>query len=314
MKYFIFDLQRFATTEIKANQSAVIDGVTYTALSDTVLNLDDAEKVTGIASGSVTATIEGNSAVQVTFDGSKAFDFSCTAEDDALGVTMQGKSVKFTSGTINCSADGLSATGEVSVTGFIAKILPFNLQLDIPDAGMNITLGDETKINAPEKVDATLTFPENIAEIVEGLKPLIAPLLNVDEDTANKIFEVLYKLVSSPTTAQLEGNFSWNQDAKKLVINKDSNIALNILDYNLSMAAKEGTVDGMSLFAQLTQEDAAVGAKFTPSTDTNAELDLKLYKSGSKICDGLLNITAGSIDIDILNGKNSVEKKYLCHV
>ena len=33
-----------------------------------------------------------------------------------------------------------------------------------------------------------------------------------------------------------------------------------------------------------------------------------MYKSGSKICDGLLNITAGSIDIDILNGKTSVEE------
>ena len=308
MNSFIFDLQRFATVTISKGNSQTFDGVTYTALSDAVLNQDSDGKISGIASGSVTATIEGSSAVQVTFDGTNAFDFSCEVEDDALAVTMQGKSVKFTSGIISCSSDGLFASGEVSVTGFIAKILPFNLKFDIPDTGMNITPDDETKITAPEEVNATLTFLENIAEIVESLKPLIAPLLNVDEDTANKIFNVLYKLVSSPTTAQLKGTFSWNQDEKKLIINQDSTLALNILDYDLSLTAKDGTVDGMSFFAQLSEDNAAAGAKFTPGTDQNASLDITLSKNSSKICDGVLNITAGSIDIDILNGKTNVEK------
>ena len=309
MKEFIFDLQRFAEVTISKGSSQTINGVTYTAVEDALLNLDYDKKVTGISKGSVKATIEGSSAVQVTFDSSdKAFDFSCEVEDDALVVGLQGKNVKFTSGTIYCSAESFSATGEVSITGYIAKILPFNLKFDIPDTGMNITPGDETKITAPEEVDATLTFPENIAETIESLKPLIAPLLNVDEDTANKIYDVLYKLVSSPTTAQLEGTFSWNQDAKKLIINKDSTLALNILDYDLSLTAENGNVDGMSFFAQISEGDAAVGAKFTPSTDENASLDITLEKNDSKIFDGVLNITAGSIDIDILNGKTNVEK------
>ena len=308
MSSFIFDLQRFATTTITAGDSLELDGIIYAAIDDAVLNRDNEGKVSGIASGKVVATLEDNPDVQVAFDGRQAFEFSCSAEDDALGVTVQGKSIKFTSGEINYSADGVSASGEVSVTGAFKSILPFNLKLDIPDTGLNVTFDGETTITAPEKVDATLTFPKNIAEIVEGLKPLIAPLLQVDEDTANKIFDVLYKLVSSPTTAQLQGTVAWNQDDKKLIINKDSNIALNILDYDLSLTAKDGTVDGMFFFAQLTQDDAAVGVKFTPSTDQNAALQIKLDKDGSKICDGLINITSGSIDIDILNGKTSVEK------
>ena len=71
MKYFIFDLQRFATTEIKANQSAVIDSVTFTAKENAVLNLDDNEKVSGIAGGKVVATLEDNPDVQVAFDGGR---------------------------------------------------------------------------------------------------------------------------------------------------------------------------------------------------------------------------------------------------
>ena len=311
MKYFIFDLQRFATSEIEADKSVTIDGVTFTAKENAVLNLDDNEKVSGIASGKVVATLENNPAVQITFDGTEPFNFSCAAEDDALAVSIQNRSIKFTAGEISCASENFSATGKVSVTGFIAKVLPCDITFDIPDTGLNITPGDETIITAPEAVDVTLTFSEDIATILENLKPLIAPLLNVDEDTANKIFDVLYKLVTSPTTAQIEGTVAWNQDEKKLIINKDSNLALNILDYNLNMTAKNGNVDGMSFFSQLTQGEPAFGAKFSPSTDANAELDLKLYKSGSQISDGLINIAAGSIDFDILNGKSSAEKNTL---
>ena len=56
MRYFIFDLQRFGITEIDANNSVPFDGVTYTAINNAVLNLDDAGKVLGIASGSCAAT------------------------------------------------------------------------------------------------------------------------------------------------------------------------------------------------------------------------------------------------------------------
>ncbi|MBR4642089.1 MAG: hypothetical protein IKO74_05120, partial [Selenomonadaceae bacterium] len=307
MNDFVFDLQRFATTEIKKDNSTTIDGVTYTAVEDAVLNLDSNNKVSGIASGSVTATLEGNSAVQVTFDGNKAFDFSCSADDDALAVTMQGKSIRFTAGAINCSAEGVSASGEVSLKGFIAKVFPFNLKLDIPDAGLNITFDGETKITAPEKVNVTLTFPESIAKAIAQFS-FVFTLLGVDTQTAQRIYNVLRKLVSSPTTAGLEGTFSWNQDDKKLTINQDSNLALNIIDYDLNMAAKNGSVDGMSFFAKFTQELGAFGAKFTPGTDENAVLNLKLDKNGSQILEGALNITAGSINIDIFNGNITFEK------
>ena len=57
MKDFIFDLQRFSEVTITAGDTYELDGVTYKAVSDSVLNLDDDGKISGIASGKVQATV-----------------------------------------------------------------------------------------------------------------------------------------------------------------------------------------------------------------------------------------------------------------
>ena len=88
MNDFIFDLQRFATTEIKKDNSTTIDGVTYTAVEDAVLNLDSDNKVSGVASGSVQAVVAGaENSPTVTFDTSDgAIDFTATGDGSVLTV------------------------------------------------------------------------------------------------------------------------------------------------------------------------------------------------------------------------------------
>ena len=301
---------------INTGESRNYDGVTYTATSDAVLNLDDAGKVSGIASGSVVAKLtDKDSSPQITFDGATPFDLSCidysSAFDvDTIQVKAHGTTINYTSGQINYKADGVSGAGEVSIAGMIANLLPFNVALNIPDAGMKIAFGDNNinTFSASEKVNATLTFPESLTVLLDNVKGLLGPLLKVDEDTVNKIYDLALKLVTSPTIAQLEGEVSWNKDEKKLGITKDSNLALNILDYSLSLAAENGNVDGLSFFFKLTGEDVALGARFTPSTDENASLHLKAAENNSQIYDGLINVTSGAVDLDIINAKISVEK------
>ncbi len=314
MSNFIFDLQRFdSTVTIASGQSQTIGDVTYRATSDAVLNLDDEGAVSGIASGVVVAQLtDADSSPQITFDGSTAFAFSCSSSDSALQVKASGTSISYTSGQVTYSADGFSGAGEVSVTGYMGNILPFDVVFDIPDSGIKFTFDSDnniTTLNADEKVNATLTFPESAATLIENIKPLIPVLLKVDEDTANRLYNIAVKLVSSSTTAQVQGVQSWNQNDKKLTLNQNSLLAFNVLDYDLSMTAEGGNVDGLSFFYQLTNgTELSAGARFIPNTDENAGLNLTFAKSGSQIYDGVLKVTSGAIDIDVVNTKASVEK------
>lgn len=87
MKYFVFNLQRFAGSEtISTGDSYSVDGVTYTATTDAVLNLDDDNKVSGLESGSVTAVVTGaKSSPEITFDASGgAINFTAVSDDDKI--------------------------------------------------------------------------------------------------------------------------------------------------------------------------------------------------------------------------------------
>ena len=76
MSNLFFDLQRFAATvadgkvTIPAGNTYTLDGITYMAIEDAQLNLDSNNKISGIASGKVTATVMQQSNPTVTFDAS----------------------------------------------------------------------------------------------------------------------------------------------------------------------------------------------------------------------------------------------------
>ena len=108
-----FDLQRFAVVvtdgqvTIPAGENYNSSGVTYTALDDASLNLDGG-KISGIASGKVTATVIGKNNPTVTFDASDgAIDFTATGSGSVLTVT-QLFPIEFISGDFTYKGNTLS--------------------------------------------------------------------------------------------------------------------------------------------------------------------------------------------------------------
>ena len=71
MENLIFNLQKFNEVTISSGATLTIDGVIYTAIDgDAKLNLEN-EKVSGISSGKVTATLsDSEDSPTVTFDSS----------------------------------------------------------------------------------------------------------------------------------------------------------------------------------------------------------------------------------------------------
>ena len=90
MDSFIFDLQRFAKVTISKGGTREFDGVTYKATSKAVLNLDSDGKVSGLKSGSVTATITGvTDSPTITFDATNsATNFTATSDGKVISATM----------------------------------------------------------------------------------------------------------------------------------------------------------------------------------------------------------------------------------
>ena len=114
MKKFIFDLQRFDTQIISAGQSVTIDGVTYKAVSDAQFNLDDAGKVSGLASGKVTAVVNGvENSPTITFDATDSATTFAASGEETLSVTLSGRTFRFKEGTATVKGDKVT-TGAVT--------------------------------------------------------------------------------------------------------------------------------------------------------------------------------------------------------
>ncbi|MBR4382344.1 MAG: hypothetical protein IKP64_02175, partial [Selenomonadaceae bacterium] len=109
MQRLKFDLQRFATQEISAGDTYTQNGLIYTAITDAVLNLDDDGKISGLESGKVQSTlINSENSPTITFDASDdEIKFSAT-ENDALAVTLNGRTFYFTEGTATVTSDKVS--------------------------------------------------------------------------------------------------------------------------------------------------------------------------------------------------------------
>ena len=135
---------------LTAGEIFTANGVNYTAGdSGATLTLDDDGNVSGISAGSIVATLADSSSPAITFDGSTAFSFACTAVDGALNVQAHGTSINFTGGNVTYSADGISAAG----TEFI-------ITHGDGDGSLNFIIknGDATIFSGNIKLDGALTF------------------------------------------------------------------------------------------------------------------------------------------------------------
>lgn len=89
MKNLIFDLQKFNEVTISSGETLTIDGIIFTALNgDAKLNLES-EKVQGISSGKVQATLsDSENSPIITFDSSDGkINFTATGNGENITVT-----------------------------------------------------------------------------------------------------------------------------------------------------------------------------------------------------------------------------------
>ncbi len=316
MDRFIFDLQRFDTVAINASESQTIDGVTYTATSDAVLNRDDAGKVSGLASGSVTAVVSGaETSPTITFDATDgAIDFTCTQDDGALKVRYKNHSLSYTSGSVTYSSKGVTfPKGNVGLTGTLGKIIPLYINVTIPESGLTgIFDGDKFNLASTNTVAVSVTFSEELKSMVESeafkgnIKVLAVAVLNLSDDSFEKLYDVLKQLVTTPTTLNLSGEFTYDRTDKSFSFAQDSKLDISILNYGINLAAVDGVLDGFKFYNEKTDDSISVGAKISPSSG-NGKLDFTLSENGKTLFKDVLKINSGLLTIDLTNAKLSLD-------
>ena len=259
---FIFDLQRFAAVTISAGDTREFDGVTYKAVEDAQLNLDDDNKVSGIASGSVQATItDAETSPTITFDASDgAFNFTAVT-DSTLNVGYNDVNIHYAGGALTYTANSIKIpAGEISVVG--TGDIPINATINFPAA-------------------ATTTFADGVISA------------NVD-DVSGEVSVYGMQLGS----LSIDGELSFNQTTREVSFAKDASINVNLPflnNFDISLTALDN-VGGIFAFST-----DPLGVKFTPNTGDGA-LGLVLSEDGTTKFDGELNCRAGSLIFGLTGG------------
>ncbi|MBR0290064.1 MAG: hypothetical protein IJQ82_13900, partial [Selenomonadaceae bacterium] len=256
MNSFIFDLQRFATVTILEGKSQTFDGVTYTALSDAVLNQDSDGKISGLASGKVQATVtDSDDSPTVTFDASDgAIDFTATSEGEIISSTMV-LPLEIISGefTFNGSTLAISAGSDLAI---VNERDGYSLRNE------NHFVYDSTYIFS----GATMTS---------------------DSQQVNSHFA----LSDGTNTRELDlvqlGKVINNFTERGFTLVKGSSEVMNIGDYKLTATARDND-------AGLNISLGADGITLVPNTNDGA-LNVSLTRGDTEIISGDLECTSGSI-------------------
>ena len=279
--------------------------MTYTAVTDAQLNLDSDNKVSGIASGKVTAVVTSlKNSPTVTFDGTKPLDFTCAVDGDKLKVTCAGSSVGYTSGNVTYSGSGVTfQSGTVGLAGMIANLIPYSVNLKVPTAGVSVTFsGDNLNLKSPDTVTATLNLPKGLSVLLEGLKSVLPSLLKVSEPTFEKLYDVAQKLLTTETSIKFSGGANYNKETKSLSFAQDSSADINALGYEVNLKAVDGKLDGISFYYKKGGNDISAGAKIAASSG-DGKLKLDVLKNGVTLFNDLLKITNGTLTFDPINAK-----------
>ncbi|MBE8954926.1 MAG: hypothetical protein SR2Q5_04545 [Quinella sp. 2Q5] len=317
-----FDLQRFAETTdgqvtLKPSETFTLDGVDYTAnIEGAVLKATTTETdgvytttaITGIASSTVTATPAGKTDPAVNFVGDTAFNFTCTSDGDAIKVGYGDSSINYTTGVVVYSANGLTMpSGTLGMSGMIAGNIPFGVKLTIPRDGARLTFdGAKANFQTTETVKATVSFPEEIAQTLAALESMLPTILGIPEEAAAKLIAVATKLASDEFTVEITGSISYDPKSKVLELSDGSDLKVDILDYAISFGAQGGTIDGIKFFVDESGDTVAAGVQLKPSTDSEAVLTNSFVAKGIELFNGTLNLSEGSMSIDLIGGKLSV--------
>lgn len=314
MKFF-FDLQRFAEVTLLAGETYTLDGVTYTAITDVTITID--ENGATIAGGKVNVSIEGADIpveVDVT-DGSLSFD------------SNDVKKISFTAGTtFSVARDDNSTVTIVAKEDTIIdsgvsdqNIIYFRTDSDSCDFDVSLVRDGTTVIGGTLTVGGMFSYSPSLGTFAlvydpNTLKNSFAAMklgdYTLKTETAgstviagvnilsNGKFEISYPREDHNTT-----NLTITRDDTQIFNGTLSIIGSMILDRTTNSIT---LTDGSEISAAFGDYEV------TATADGNAAVSFALTESGLAITpaegDGTLNITLGnesgsmSANVEVLSG------------
>lgn len=348
MKNFIFDLQRFDgnIVTIPANGTHTLDGVTYTAISNAVLNLDDG-KVSGLASGSVTATIAGaTNSPTVTFDATDgAVNFTATSNGEVISAKMflpleiiSGK-FTFDGSTLDISANSKLAIVTTTDDYSLRNENTFVYDSSYTFSSTTMTSDSKHVISHFVLSDGTNTRELDLEQLGKVINNFTERGFTLVKGSSEVINIGDYKLTATAVNDDAGLNIALGADGVTLTPNSNDG-ALNIVltrgdteiisgelectsgeitfgyDHAVTFAANTSfnfTRNGYTLTATSTDkattdiEFTSTGLSFTPGKDDGG-LKLSLSNGTTTLFDGELNVSGGTISFDVNTQKFSFTK------
>ena len=344
MSDFIFNLQRFAEVTILANETYALDGVTYTATQDAVLNLDDAGKVSGIASGKVSAVATGaESSPTVTFDATDgAINFKATGNGEIITVTTR-PTIEFISGDFTYISNQI-ISGVGSVMRFVTNFGDYSFTNTVyVETGLTYTFYSNRMTNSKGRgrniyVWSNGTETRQIEMVGEGavIRYFAERGFTLLEGSSEAINVGDYTITATAVNGDAGINLEFSANGLNLVPNKNDgslNVALSrggqeifagdlqctsgsiTFGYDHAVTFAENTsfdftwndyVSRVTTTATATTDIALTdtGLSFTPH-DGDGALNIVLYKNGTPVFGGALNVTGGTIFFDSTTQKFS---------
>ena len=337
MREFIFDLQRFTDVTIAAGDSYTLDGVTYTAVTDAVLNLDDNGKISGIASGKVQSVVtDATDSLTVTFDASDdALTFTATSDGKVISITPFP--IEFISGefTYNGSRIDITAGSDLAIATKRGDYILRNQNHFVTDSAYIFTSTSLTSDSEHVISSFSLTNGTDVRRL--QLEQLGTVINHFDQQGVTLIkgsSEVLnlgdYKLTATAKDKDAGLNFELGEKGLTFVPNKGDGtltVALSrngtpifggelectngsitlgydkavtfAKDTSFNFTTRNNTVLTVTANGEATTNIALTdnGITFTPGTGDGG-LDISLSKEGEQVFEGSLNITDGTIIFD----------------
>ncbi|MBR7024527.1 MAG: hypothetical protein IKI08_00760, partial [Selenomonadaceae bacterium] len=347
MNDFVFDLQRFATIAINKDNFQTIDGVTYTAITDAVLNLDSDNKVTGIASGSVKATVEGaENSPTVTFDTSDgAINFTASGDGKVITVT-QLFPIEFISGSFTYKGNTISiaANSDLAIVNQSEDYSLRNENHFVYDSAYiftntSMTSDSQRVISKLILSNGSDTRELNLIQLGKVINNFTERGFTLVKGSSEILTIGSYTLTATALNKDAGMNISLGEDGITLVPNSNDgtlNVTLKRGDLKIisgELECKSGSItlgydhavtfaEGTSFdftwndyVATISATDEATtnieltdsGINFTPGTNDGG-LNILLKRKGNTIFDGTLNITDGIITFDAAEQKFSFTK------
>jgi len=256
-----FDLQRFDEVTILAGDTYMLDGVTYTALEDARLNIGDDGKVSGIASGSVSAVVTGRSNPVATVDATNSStEFTLTGKGAVLTLTKV-LPFELDNGTFTLAGNVLTAakgsdlrigTGRTYADGTIV------FGHDYADTDITYTITDTTLTEETEK--GTIVFTASLGEQARSITTFVSG-----------------KIINGVADGKFTGGFT---------ITKGSSMGLVLGNYTVKATANADATSRIFVDSK--------GINIIPGSG-DGSLNVALSRGDTEIISGELNVTSGKI-------------------